>query len=127
LRHLDRAFVNFFEGRAHYPIYKKKGYEQSATYASNAFTWDGASLTLAKRPSPLDIRLHRPLPQGVKPSSVTVSKDRANRYFVSLLVEEDIKPLPLTPKMVGLDLGIKSIVTLSTGENIGNPRFFCER
>ena len=126
LRHLDRAFVNFFEGRADYPTFKKKRQEQSASYASNAFKWDGTLLTLAKMNEPLDIRWHRPLPQGAKPSSVTVSKDSANRYFISILVEEDIQPLPLTPKMVGLDLGIKSMVALSTGESVGNPHYFAK-
>jgi putative transposase len=37
LRHLDRAFVNFFEDRANYPTFKKKQNSQSATYASNTF------------------------------------------------------------------------------------------
>src|SRR2546428_3697277 len=83
LRHLDRAFVNFFEGRAEYPTFKKKRNEQSATYASNAFKWDGKALTLAKMNEPLDIVWHRSLPLGSKPSSVTISKDCANRYFVS--------------------------------------------
>src|SRR5579864_2258579 len=64
LRHLDRAFVNFFEGRADFPTFKKKRQEQSATYASNAFKWDGTRLALAKMNAPLDIRWHRPLPQG---------------------------------------------------------------
>src|SRR6266699_1733275 len=126
LRHLDRAFVNFFEGRAEYPTFKKKRNEQSATYASNAFKWDGKTLSLAKMNEPLDIVWHRSLPKGSKPSSVTVSKDCAHRYFVSILVEEDMKPLAVTPKMVGLDLGIKSMVALSTGESIGNPRYFAK-
>ena len=126
LRHLDRAFVNFFEGRADYPVFKKKHKEQSATYASNAFTWDGKALTLAKMDAPLAIRFHRPLPKGCKPSSVTITKDRANRYFVSILVAEVISPLPVTPKMVGLDLGIQSMVALSTGESVGNPRYFAK-
>src|SRR6266487_2731533 len=126
LRHLDRAFVNFFEGRAEYPTFKKKRNEQSATYASNAFKWDGKTLSLAKMDAPLDMVWHRSLPKGSKPSSVTVSKDGANRYFVSLLVEEDTNPLAVTPKMVGLDLGIKSMVALSTGESVGNPRYFAK-
>jgi putative transposase len=66
------------------------------------------------------------LPCGVKPSSVTVSKDCANRYFVSILVEEDIKLLPVVNKQVGLDLGIKSMVILSTGEAVGNPRYYAQ-
>ncbi len=123
LRHLDRAFVNFFEGRAHYPTFKKKQNHQSATYASNAFKWDGKDLTLAKMDAPLDIVWQRSLPKGNKPSSVTVSKDCANRYFVSILIEEDITPWAVPARMVGLDLGIKSMVALSTGESVGNPRF----
>jgi putative transposase len=123
LRNLDKAFKNFFEGRAKYPTFKKKQHAQSATYASNAFTWDGSALTLAKMDAPLALHLHRALPKNVQPSSVTITKDCAGRYFVSLLVEEDIPPLPVVPQMVGLDLGLKSMVILSTGEAIGNPHF----
>ncbi len=124
LRHLDKAFLNFFEGRAKYPTFKKKRHRQSATYTSNAFKWDGTSLTLAKMTAPLDIRWSRPLPNGATPSSVTVSKDCADRYFVSFLVEEDIKQLEPASATVGADLGLKAFVILSTGETIGNPKFF---
>jgi putative transposase len=126
LRHLDKAFRNFFEGRADYPTLKKKRNQQSATYASNAFTWDGHTLTLAKMDVPLSIVWHRPLPDGCKPRSVTITKDEANRYFVSILVDEDIKPLEVTPKMVGLDLGLKSMVITSNGQTYGNPTFFAK-
>lgn len=70
LRHLDSAFRNFFEGRAGYPTFKKKHGPQSASYASNAFTWDGANLTLAKMERPLDIHWSRPLPEGCKKPSL---------------------------------------------------------
>jgi putative transposase len=126
LRHLDKAFRNFFEGRADYPTFKKKRNQQSATYASNAFTWDGHTLTLAKMDAPLDIVWHRPLPDGCKPSSVTITKDEAERSFVSILVEEDIKAWEVTPKMVGLDLGLKSMVITSDGHTFGNPTFFSQ-
>jgi len=124
LRHLDRAFKNFFEGRTGYPVFKKKHWERSAEYTASAFTWDGTLLTLAKMDAPLDIRWSRPLPTGCKPTTVTVTKDSANRYFVSILVEEEVKPLPVVSKMVGLDLGLTSMVVLSTGEAVGNPRYF---
>src|ERR1700693_4541158 len=55
LRHLEKAFLNFFEGRAKYPTFKKKRHRQSATYTSNAFKWDGMKLSLAKMTEPLDI------------------------------------------------------------------------
>jgi len=126
LRNLDRAFRHFFEGRAHYPTFKKKRHPQSATYASNAFRWDGKSLTLAKMDEPLAIVWHRPLPDGCKPSSVTITKDEAERSFVSILLEEDIKAWEVTPKMVGLDLGLKSMVITSDGQTHGNPKFFAK-
>jgi putative transposase len=126
LRHLDRAFRNFFEGRADYPTFKKKRHQQSATYASNAFTWKRQALTLAKMDAPLSIVWHRPLPDGCKPSSVTITKFEADRYFVSILVEEEIKVLEVTPKMVGLDLGLKSMVITSDGYTSGNPKFFAK-
>ncbi len=124
LRHLDKAFLNFFEGRAQYPTFKKKRTQQSATYLSNAFQWDGSTLTLAKMETPLAIVWSRPLPDGAKPSSVTITKDSADRYYVSILVEEDIPSLPQTATAIGADLGLKSFVVLSDGQDIGNPQFF---
>lgn len=126
LRHLDKAFRHFFEGRAEYPTFKKKRNDQSATYTSNAFKWDGKHLTLAKMDDPLEIVWSRPLPEGCRPSSVTISKDEANRYFVSFLLEEDLKPLPVVTKHVGLDLGLKSMVITSDGHTYGNPKFFAK-
>jgi putative transposase len=73
---------------------------------------------------PLDIVWSRPLPDGAKPSSITVTKDGADRYFVSLLIEEDIKQLKPVEQSVGADLGVKEFVILSTGERVGNPKFF---
>ena len=126
LRHLERAFLNFFEGRTEYPAFKKKRHAQSAEYTISAFKWDGIHLTIARQSKPLDIVWSRPLPDGCKPSSITISKDEADRYFVSILVEEDITPLPVLNKMIGLDLGLKSMVITSDGHTYGNPRFFAQ-
>ena len=126
LRHLDKAFKNFFAGRAEYPKFHSKHGEQSVTYIGTAFKWDGTSLTLAKMDEPLDIVWSRPLPKGCKPTTVTITKDTANRYFVSILVEEDIQPLPVVNKQVGLDLGLKSMVITSDGEHVGNPKYFAK-
>ncbi len=123
LRHLDKAFKNFFEGRADYPKFHSRHGEQSATYVGTAFKWDGTTLTLAKMDAPLNIVWSRPLPKGCKPTTVTITKDKASRYFISILVEEDIKHLPRVKKQVGLDLGLKSMVITSDGEHVGNPRY----
>src|SRR2546428_4504351 len=74
--------------------------------------------------TPLDIHWSRPLPDGCKPTTVTVRKDTAGRYFVAILVEEGIQPLPEVQKQVGLDLGLKSMVIASDGQTSGNPKFF---
>jgi putative transposase len=126
LRHLDRAFRNFFEGRAKYPVFKKKHGTQVAIYVGTAFKWKGTILTLAKMNRPLDIHWSRSLPKGCQPTTVTVTKDTAGRYFISILVEEEIKLLPFVNQQVGLDLGIKSMVVLSTGESVGNPKYFAK-
>jgi putative transposase len=73
---------------------------------------------------PLNIRWSRSLRQGAIPSSVTVTKDCAGRYFISILVEDDIEHLPRNENALGADLGLKSFVALSDGEVIGHPKFF---
>ncbi|GHO57660.1 hypothetical protein KSB_61350 [Ktedonobacter robiniae] len=55
---------------------------------------------------------------------MTISKDCAGRYFLSILVEDEIEHLPANEQAIGADLGLKSFVVLSTGEVVGNPRFF---
>lgn len=120
LRNLEQAFQNFFDGRACYPNFKRKHSKQSARFASNAFTLRGKALTVAKVPGVLNVRWGRDL-EGV-PSSVTVSRDPAGRYFVSLTCEIEKEPLPTTNTSVGVDLGVTDLVVTSGGFKSGNPR-----
>ncbi|MBN6051847.1 transposase [Nonomuraea sp. RK-328] len=123
LRHLQAAFANFFAKRATYPTFKsRKKSRLSAEYTRSAFRWRDGTVTLAKMNAPLNIVWSRPLPEGAQPSTLTVSKDAAGRWFVSILVEEKIRPLPPVEASVGVDAGITALVTLSTGEKIVNPR-----
>ncbi|MEU9439045.1 RNA-guided endonuclease TnpB family protein [Streptomyces sp. NPDC048252] len=123
LRHLQAAFGNFFAERAKYPRYKsRKKSRASAEYTRSAFTWRDGRLMLARMAGALDVRWSRPLPQGAQPTTVTVSRDAAGRWFVSMLVEDPIAPAPATNAAVGIDAGITSLVTLSTGEKIANPQ-----
>ncbi|MEV6034338.1 RNA-guided endonuclease TnpB family protein [Nonomuraea sp. NPDC052116] len=123
LRHLQAAFANFFAKRANYPTFKsRKKARASAEYTRSAFRWREGRLWLAKMDAPLDICWSRPLPVGAEPSTVTVSRDAAGRWFVSLLTEETITPFPPVEQTVGMDAGITALATLSTGEKIVNPR-----
>jgi putative transposase len=123
LRHLQSAYAAFWEKRALYPRFKsRKKSRASAEYTRSAFRWRHGQLTLAKMTGPLDIRWSRPLPDGAEPSTVTVSRDGAGRWFVSLLCECPIEPHPPAEAVVGVDAGLTSLVTLSTGEKVTNPR-----
>lgn len=74
---------------------------------------------IAKCRDPLNIRWSRELP--ATPSTVTVSKDAAGRYFISCLCQVDTEALPTTPKMVGIDLGLKALFVTSDGKRVNNP------
>jgi putative transposase len=99
LRHLQSAFARFWDNQARYPRFKSR-----------------------KMAGPLAVVWSRPLPDGAEPSTVTVSRDPAGRWFVSLLCQCAVEPLPAGPSVVGVDAGITSLVTLSSGEKIANPR-----
>jgi putative transposase len=125
LRHLQKAFANFWAGRTKYPNFKKKRNGGSAEFTRSAFKWKEAQLFLAKCSECLPIRWSRMLPKGCEPSTVTVKLDASGRWFVSLLVEDPtVKELPKTEKVVGIDAGITSLIATSDGEKIVNPKHF---
>ena len=124
LRHLQTAFANFFAKRAKYPTFKRKDGQQSAEYTASAFKWDGKVLKLAKMNKPLDVRFSRTIPRAAKVTTVTVSKDAAGRYFVSMLCDDTVQPKAEVEGKVGIDLGLTHFAILSTGEKIAAPNTF---
>jgi putative transposase len=125
LRHLQKAFTNFFAGRAKYPNFKKKHNGGSAEFTKSAFKWKDGQVFLAKCSEPLPIRWSRQIPDGCTPSTITVKLTPSGRWYVSLLVDDHtIKSLPKTDKTVGLDLGVTSLIATSDGDKIANPKHF---
>jgi putative transposase len=125
LRNLQKAFANFWAGRAKYPNFKKKRSGGSAEFTRSAFKWKDGQLWLAKCSQPLPIRWSRTLPENCEPSTVTVRLDASGRWFVCLLVEDHtVKTLPQINKAVGIDAGITSLIATSDGEKIANPKHF---
>ncbi len=57
-----------------------------------------------------------------QPTSVTIIRDSANRYFASFVVETNSEYLPKTESSIGIDLGISTFATLSNGEKINAPK-----
>ena len=123
LRHLQTAFGNFFARRNKYPTFKKKDAAQSAEYTTSAFNWNGSVLKIAKAGA-LDIRFSRTIPKAAVVTTVTVSKDCAGRYFVSMLCTDQVQAKTQVAAKVGIDLGLSHFAILSTGEKIAAPNTF---
>ncbi len=130
LRNLDTAYRNFFDGlkgkrpRMGAPRYKsRKDTRQAVRFTANA-RWSittGGKLRLPKI-GDLKVTWSRPLPST--PSTVTVVKDSAGRYFASFVVETGPgEPLPQTTPEIGIDLGLGHFAVLSDGRKVDSPRF----
>jgi putative transposase len=66
--------------------------------------------------------LHRPVEGQIK--TVTLLRNSTGKWYVSFAVETQPQPLPEATTAVGVDVGLSSVATLSTGEKVANPRFF---
>jgi putative transposase len=124
LRNLQKAFTNFWAGRAKYPNFKKKHNGGSAEFTKAAFRWKDGQVFLAKCIEPLAICWSRDLPEGCEPSTITIKLEASGRWFASLLVDTNIAQLPKSDKSIGLDVGITSLITTSNGDKIANPKHF---
>lgn len=124
LRHLQTAFGNFFAKRAAYPSFKSRHDRQAAEYTTSAFKWDGKALRLAKMDEALPVRFSRTIPKAATVTTVTVSRDAAGRYFVSMLCDDAVQALPTSESKVGIDLGLTHFAILSSGEKIAAPNTF---
>lgn len=114
LRNQDTAFQNFFSGRAKYPNFKKKFSKQSIRLVSSAFKIKGDRVFIAKSKEPLSIEWSRELTGHV--SSITISKDKAERYFVCFVSDTTPELKPVAEKNVGLDWGLNDFITTSKGD-----------
>ena len=114
LRHKDTAYKNFFNKTAKFPNFKKKVNKQSCTLTNVAFRIKNKQLYIAKSDEALNIAMSYDFNGDIR--SLTISKDCAGRYFISLSVEEEITPLPPTDKKIGIDLGLTHFAVTSDGE-----------
>ena len=70
---------------------------------------------------PMKVIIDRPFSGEIR--SFTISKNKCNQYFVSVLVLEEVELKQNTGRSVGIDLGLKDLAILSNGMRIENPRF----
>lgn len=96
-----------------FPKFKKKGVSNDSFRLPNQkFVLEGSRLKLEKI-GKVEIVVDRE-PTG-RALSVTVSKDKTGCFFASILVETEVQPKPSTGRSVGVDLGIKQLITTSDG------------
>jgi putative transposase len=126
LRDLDRAFQNFFAGRARYPKKKRKLFGGSIRFvfdprhAGKVRAWNEQTLILPKL-GPIKLAQPERLPVPM-PKLVTLSRDGAGRYCVAFAVELEIVPLPATGVAVGVDVGVRDLAVLSDGIKLDGAR-----
>ena len=120
---LQKAHKNFFQSGFGFPKFKKKSHNQS--YKTNSqkglITLKEGFIRLPKV-GWVRVKAHRQIEGVIK--SATISMTPTGKYYVSILCETEISPLPKTNSNIGIDLGLSDFATLSTGEKIGNERFF---
>jgi putative transposase len=126
LQNLQEAYNNFFRGlkkkqKVGFPRFKKKSNRNSITLTKAGFSYKNGEIFIAKSKKKLNIRWSKELPSE-DISSITISLTTSGKWFISILVEDNVDyTLPLCDKVLGIDLGIETFATLSTGEKVKMP------
>jgi putative transposase len=120
IRNLDTAYVNFFEHRAKYPKSKRKHSDQCVKVPQN-FAIEGKLLHIPKLQTGIRIRVHRQ-PVG-KQVALFIRKTKTGKFFASILCEYERQSLPRNENKLGLDLGLLSLIAMSNGFAVANPRW----
>ncbi|MCC6602247.1 MAG: transposase [Anaerolineae bacterium] len=133
LRRVDKAYRAFFRRlkageTPGYPRFKGRNRFHSMEFKHG----DGVKLFQNERGQvrlriqnvgDVKVKWHRDLPAKSKIKHLVIKRSLGN-WYVTLMVEFDPPPfLPLTGEAVGIDVGLKSLLTLSNGETVDNPRW----
>ena len=127
LKDLESAYKNFFDScqgkgqgiKVRPPKFKSRKSRQSARFVGANYKIGQDKIYLPKV-GKIKIVWSRKLP--AEPTSLTIIKDSANRYFASFVVDINPEFLPKTDSSIGIDLGISTFATLSNGDKINAPK-----
>jgi len=128
VKNLDRAYKNFFEGRADFPKFKKKKSKQTI-HIPQHFEIERVSekrglLKIPKLKTKIPIKMHRDIEGQIRSISITKTPD--GRYYLNVLTKREIQPLEKANKTAGIDVGIKEFAIIYDGKNtyrIENPKY----
>lgn len=124
IKNLDKAFSRFFKKQGKFPQFKSKRDKQSFQIPQNLYiNKEKSIISIPKVDGEIKTVFHRDFKGEI--GTTTISKNKANQYFVSIQVEIKETPKnkekPCREKSIGIDLGIKDFAVLSNGERIANP------
>jgi putative transposase len=124
---LDRAFKAFFRRlkageEPGYPRFRGSRRYDSFCYPQSGFALTSTAVRLSKI-GDVRLMLHRPIEGAIK--TCCIKRSSTEKWFVSFSCEVPERPVVDAPAAAaGIDVGLASFATLSTGEQIANPRFF---
>jgi putative transposase len=122
LKRVDRSFKNFYNGFG-YPRFQGRNRYNSFTYPQSGFGLENEKLNLSKIGN-INIVLHREIEGNIK--TCTIKKD-INQWYVTFSCEIDKTIIPIEIKTeIGVDVGLKSLITTSSGQQIEPPEFLRE-
>lgn len=126
LRRISKTFDAFFRRckageKPGYPRFKSASRYNSFTYPQSGFRLEGNKLYLSKIGS-CRLRLSREIEGRIK--TCTIRREADGWYVIFAVEENQSRYVPKTGNSVGIDVGIESFATLSTGEQIDNPRCY---
>ena len=124
---LDKAYKNFFRDKSvGFPKFKSKktnhfsyttNNQKGTVYIENGY------IKLPKLKSMVRIKQHRQIPKDGKIKSATISKNPSGKYYISILVEQEMQELPKNEFAIGIDLGLTNFAITSDGIKYDNPRW----
>ncbi len=125
LANLDMAYTKFFREKKGFPKFKSKHNKQSCQFPQgNKVSFENNRLYVTKFREGIKCKFSRKFQGKIK--TVTISKTKTDKYFASILIEENTKilnkPKPDIKKAIGIDLGIKEFAVCSNGKRFDNPR-----
>jgi putative transposase len=128
LKRVDKAFKAFFRrvkagDKPGYPRFKGEGWYKSFTYPQVGFKIEGSKLVLSKIGS-IRIFKHREVEGKIK--TCTIKKDHLGHWYATLVTEIEDIPIVEVKVAIGVDVGLKSLVALSTGDTIEYPRYYVQ-
>lgn len=126
LKNVDNAFNNFFKKKSDFPKFKSKKKNKNSFHVPQSGKIDFVN-NLLSIPKIRNIKIIIDRPFNEKIKTITISKTSSEKYYASIHIEEQneisTKPPIKENTTIGIDVGLKTYATISTGEKIDNPRW----